>query len=71
MNLFRIVEDQLPKGKPILEPVFTDMTTIMVTTARFHPEDGSEDFDSSDQLVDVISRVFGSGVMKIIWSAWC
>jgi len=71
MNLFRVVEDQLPDGRPLLEPVFTDMTTVMVTTARFHPEDGPEGFDSPDQVVDVIARVFGSSVNKIIWGAWC
>jgi hypothetical protein len=71
VNLFRVVEDHPPDGKPIMEPVFTDMTTVMVTTSRFHPEDGPEGFDSPDQLVDVIARVFGSGVKKIIWSAWC
>lgn len=71
MNLFRVVEDQLPDGRPLLEPVFTDMTTVMVTTSRFHPETGPEGFDSPNQVVDVIARVFGSSVNKIIWSAWC
>jgi hypothetical protein len=71
INLFRVVEDPIPDRKPILEPVFTNMTTVMVTTARRHPEDGPEGFDSPEQLVDVIARVFGSGVEKIIWSAWC
>jgi hypothetical protein len=71
VNLFRVVEDHLRDRKPILEPVFTDMATVMVTTSRSHPEDGPEGFDSPDQLVDVIARVFGSGVQKIIWSAWC
>ena len=71
VNLFRVVQDELPDGIPITEPVFTDMTTVMVTTSRFHPKDGPEGFDSPDQLVDVIARVFGSGVRKIIWSAWC
>jgi hypothetical protein len=71
VNLFRVVEDPISEGIPILEPVFTDMTTIMVTTARCHPEDGPEGFDSPEQLVDVIARVFGRGVEKIIWSAWC
>jgi hypothetical protein len=71
LNLFRVFKDQFPDAQPILEPVFTDMTTVMVTTSRFHPEDGPEGFDSPDQVVDIISRVFGSGVKKIIWSAWC
>jgi hypothetical protein len=71
VNLFRVVEDQLPDRKPILEPVFTDMTTVMLTTSRFHPEDGPEGYDSPDQLADVVARVFGSGVKKIIWSPWC
>ncbi|XPS77159.1 hypothetical protein M3J07_009196 [Ascochyta lentis] len=71
LNLFRVVENQLPDEKPILEPIFTDMTTVMVTTSRFHPQDGPEGFDSPDQVVDVIARVFGSGVKTIIWSAWC
>jgi hypothetical protein len=70
VNMFRIVEDPVPDGDLILEPVFTDMTTVMVTTARCHPEDGPEGFDSPEQLVDVITRVFGRGVEKIIWSAW-
>jgi hypothetical protein len=47
------------------------MTTVMVTTSRYHPEDGPEGFDSPDQLVHVIARVFGSCVKKILWSAWC
>ena len=47
------------------------MATIMVTTSRFHPEDGPEGFGSVDELGDVIARVFGNGVKKIIWSAWC
>jgi hypothetical protein len=71
VNLFRVVEDPVPDRDLILEPVFTDMTTVMVTTARCHPEDGPEGFDSPEQLVDVITRVFGTGVEKIIWSAWC
>ena len=70
VNLFRVVEDQLSDEKPILGPVFMDMTTVMVTTSRFRPEDGPEGFDSPDQIIDVIARVFGSGVKKIIWSAW-
>jgi hypothetical protein len=71
VNLFRVVEDQPANGKLILEPVFTDMTTVMVTTSRSHPEDGPEGYDSPDQLVDVVARVFGSSVNKIIWSPWC
>ncbi|PVI04268.1 hypothetical protein DM02DRAFT_611685 [Periconia macrospinosa] len=78
VTLFRIIEDQ-PSTKnsvlknPVLEqPVFTDMTTVMVTTARFHPENGPEEgFDSPDQVVEIVARVFGNGVKKIIWSAWC
>ncbi|KAF1955587.1 hypothetical protein CC80DRAFT_594308 [Byssothecium circinans] len=71
MNLFRVVEDPMPDGKQILEPVFPfeQLKTVMVTTAN-HPEDGPEGFDSVDRLVDVISRVFGSCVEKIIWSTW-
>lgn len=71
VDLFCIIKDQLRDMRPILEPVFTDITSVIVTTARFHPEDGPEGFDSPDQVVDVIARVFGSGVKKIIWSAWC
>jgi hypothetical protein len=71
VDLFREV-GELPDGKKlILEPVFTDMTTVMVTTSRFHLEDGPEGFDSPDQVVDVVACVFGSCVEKIIWSAWC
>jgi hypothetical protein len=71
VNLFRIVEDPVPDGDLILEPVFTDMTTVMVTTARRHPEDGPEGFESPNEVVDIIARVFGSGVQNIIWSPWC
>jgi hypothetical protein len=73
VTLFWVIQDQPPNERPILEqPVITDMTTVMVTTSRFHPENGPEEgFDSPDQLVDVVARVFGSGVKKIIWSAWC
>lgn len=71
--LFRLVEDQLPDANPVLEqPVFTDMTTVMVTTSRFHPEDGPEErYGTPHEVVDVVARVFGSGVKKIIWSPWC
>jgi hypothetical protein len=72
VDLFREVGKQLPEGgKLILEPVFKDMETVMVTTSRFHPEDSPEGFDSPEQLVDVVARVFGSGVESVIWSAWC
>ena len=71
LDLLRILDDQAPNGKPIHEPVFTNVAAVMVTTTRFHPEDGPEGFDSPEQLLEVISRVFGSGVQKIIWHAWC
>lgn len=71
VDFFRILEDQLPEGKSILKPVFTHITTVTVTTARFQPEVGPEGFDSPEQLLDLVSRVFGSGVEKIIWSALC
>ncbi|KAH6632895.1 hypothetical protein C7974DRAFT_161992 [Boeremia exigua] len=71
LDLFCTIEDELRNGRLILEPLFTDMTTVMVTTSRGHPEDAPEGFDSPHQVVDVITRVFGSGVKKIIWSAWC
>jgi len=71
MDLFRIREDPLASGRPLLQPVFTDILTVLVRTARLHPEDGPEGFDSPEQVVDVVARVFGSDVEKIVWCAWC
>lgn len=71
MELYRILEDPVRDGLPVLEPGTADMTTAIVTTARYHPEDGPEGYDSPDQVVDIIARVFGSSVEKIVRSAWC
>ncbi|KAJ4983405.1 hypothetical protein SVAN01_11097, partial [Stagonosporopsis vannaccii] len=71
IDLLCTITDQLCNRRPILKPVFTDVTTVTVTTARFHPEHAPEGFDSPHQVVDVVARVFGSAVKKIIWSAWC
>jgi hypothetical protein len=70
MNLLHVVEDPIPDGTQILDPVFPQLTTVMVMTARSHPEDAPEGFDSVEHCVDVISRVFGSNVQKIIWNNW-
>lgn len=72
VTLFRVVDENLPEGKPTLrQPVYEDMPTVMVTTSTAHPNEGPEAaFETPDQLVDTIARVFGSDVKKIIWSAW-
>ena len=48
----------------ILEPVFAQQTTVMVTNAS-DKNDGPKGFDSAEHLIDVVSRVFGS-VERII-----
>ncbi|CAI6334338.1 unnamed protein product [Periconia digitata] len=72
VTLFPVIDRQLPEDRPILQqPVLTDMPTVMVTTSTYHPDEGTEaKFESPEQLVDVIARVFGNGIKRLIWNAW-
>ncbi|KAH7138192.1 hypothetical protein B0J11DRAFT_563215 [Dendryphion nanum] len=66
MNLFYAIDaPDAPSsvGYDILEPVFVKPTTVMVTKSDYHVKPGC--FDSPEHLVDVVNRVFGSGVEQI------
>jgi hypothetical protein len=71
VNLFYVID---APDKPsdirdeILEPIFKQQTTVMVTNAC-NKEDGPKSFDSAEHLVDVVSRVFGSCVERLILSS--
>jgi hypothetical protein len=79
LNLFYVITgnafDESRDIKPsdirneILEPVFKQQTTVMVTNAH-KKKDGPKGFHSAEHLVDVINRVFGSCVERIILSSW-
>jgi len=56
-------------GDEVLEPIFMQQTTVMITNAN-DKKDGPKGFDSAEHLVDVVNRVFGSSVERIILSAW-
>jgi hypothetical protein len=56
-------------GDEILEHVFVQPTTVMVTNAK-RTVDGPVGFDSAEHLVDVVNRVFGSCVERIILNPW-
>lgn len=72
MNLFYAIE---APGEPsdtrdeILEHIFVQPTTVMVTYAA-RKIDGPVGFDSAEHLVDVVNRVFGSCVERIILNPW-
>jgi hypothetical protein len=53
----------------ILEHVFMKPTTVMVTNAA-RKVDGPVSFDSAEHLVDVVNRVFGNCVERIILNPW-
>jgi hypothetical protein len=53
----------------ILEPVFKQQTTVMITNANVK-KDGPKGFKSAEHLVDVVHRVFGSCVERIILNSW-
>jgi hypothetical protein len=56
-------------GYEILERVSVQPTTVMVTTSNEIGK-GYTGFNSAEHLVDVVNRVFSSGVERIIWNAW-
>ena len=72
VNLFYIThapDDLSDIGDEISKPIFKRQTTVMVTSA-FREEDGPKGFDSAEHLIDVVYRVFGNCVKRIILSAW-
>jgi hypothetical protein len=72
VNLFYIIDapnEPSDTGDEVLEPIFMQPTTVMVTNATYE-EDGPKGFDSGEHLVDVVHRVFGSCVERIILSGW-
>jgi hypothetical protein len=56
-------------GNEMQEHAFVQPTAIMVTNAN-ETEQGYTGFNSARHLVDVVNRVFGSGVEQIILSSW-
>ena len=72
LNLFYTVDapgEPGGNGVEITEPIATSQTTVMITNA-YDREFGPKRFDSAEHLVDVVARVFGSGVERIILSSW-
>jgi hypothetical protein len=72
LNLFYIVDtpgEPEGVGAEILEPIVASQTTVMVTNA-YDRKFGPKGFDSANHLIDVVDRVFGSCVERIISSSW-
>jgi hypothetical protein len=71
-NLFYVID---APDKPsdirdeILKPIFVQQKTVIITSAN-DKKDGPKGFDSAQHLVDVIDRVFGSCVERIILRSW-
>ncbi|KAF2786047.1 hypothetical protein K505DRAFT_422672 [Melanomma pulvis-pyrius CBS 109.77] len=71
-NLFYVIDapdEPSDIGDEILKPIFVQQTTVMITNAN-DKKDGPKGFDSAEHLVDVVDRVFGSCVERIILSSW-
>jgi hypothetical protein len=56
-------------GDEMQEHVFVQPPTVMVTNAN-EKEQGYTGFNSARHLVDIVNRVFGTGVEQIILSSW-
>ncbi|KAF2691410.1 hypothetical protein K458DRAFT_381268 [Lentithecium fluviatile CBS 122367] len=72
MDLFYAIDalDELSDIRDeILEHVFVQPTTVMVTNAK-RKVDGPVGFESAELLVDVVNRIFGSCVERIILNSW-
>ncbi|KAJ4287792.1 hypothetical protein N0V90_012496 [Kalmusia sp. IMI 367209] len=55
----------------ILEPIAVEPTTLMVTKNRFECPDRSVDLDSSEHLVSVINRMFGTNcIERLVLNLW-
>lgn len=53
----------------ILEPVLPQQTTATIITA-YNEEDRPKGFSSAEYLVDIVHRVFGDGVERIVLKSW-
>jgi len=67
------VEDSPPVhnhgGMEILQPILPQQTTATIITAC-DEEDGPKGFDCAEHLVDIVHRVFGDGVKRIVLTSW-
>ncbi|KAJ4297666.1 hypothetical protein N0V90_005560 [Kalmusia sp. IMI 367209] len=50
----------------ILKPIFMQPTTVLITTGDEMEEGYQGRFDSAEHLVNIVSRVFGSGIEQLI-----
>ena len=72
VNLFYVIDapDELSDiGHEIVKPISPRPTTVMITCAHKH-KDMPKGFDSAEHLIDVVHRVFGNCIKRIIFSAW-
>jgi hypothetical protein len=73
VNLFYVIDDAPDEASSIgddnLEHLLVQPTTVMVTSAYSNTV-GPEGFDSAEHLVDVVNRVFGSCIERIIFNTW-
>ncbi|KAF2712259.1 hypothetical protein K504DRAFT_464342 [Pleomassaria siparia CBS 279.74] len=72
VNLFYAIDapnEPSDTGDTISEPIFLPRTTVMITNAK-NKKDGPKGFNSGEHLVDIVNRVFGSCVERIILNSW-
>jgi hypothetical protein len=72
VNMFYVVDargEPRDIGREVSEPILTQQKSIMITNA-YDKVNGPKGFDSAEHLVDVVVRVFGSCVERIILNSW-
>ena len=72
MNLYHSIDasnEPSVIGNGIQEHLFVQPTTVMMTNAD-EKEYGPPGFDSTTHLVDVVSRVFGNCIERIVLNTW-
>ncbi|KAF2714311.1 hypothetical protein K504DRAFT_486258 [Pleomassaria siparia CBS 279.74] len=57
-------------GVELLENVFVQPTTLVVTKWRANSYNTAVNFESQEHLIDVVTRVFGSCVEKVVLNLW-
>jgi hypothetical protein len=75
MDLFYVIDppgEASAVGDELSGPIFAQPTTIMITKGerRETNEEFSTGFNSAEQLVGVVNRVFGTCVERILFNCW-